>query len=1038
MRWRALAVLLAAASAVAEAPRDPWTSGASVEPWPFIARLQRWGTADEKEPDWTAAARHADPLVRAAAAAALGRRPDPKRRAVLDALLTDRVPVVRDAAHWAVLQFPDEPTSAVVRGLADELRRYVDRLRRYVPPRVWQLDRGGHRAWARALPPGSLSPIPAEPAYEAQRERLEVMALQTEVDSDAIVELVVRVVTTAGQVGGATRLQASLVPHDPWSPPRERSAGVPAPAPSPEPISLRVVGGDGTGNLVLPPSSDRTVRVSFDLAEVPPDIYTLTLGNPLFFRVRRSVDAEARGGAAARDVLKTEDALRTVARLRMASAFDALRERFSKSLAAYGFGFNAWRDALVLERLADPRAADLVLPPLLAARTFRDPWTSAPPDLVHLLTVGFGGAGRARLDTFAERWRESLGTEHGEVLSRLLGDPSYGPGTAVDKARLEVIDDLGPRLSAKERSVDTYQDERLFEAAMAGAARHHPSEVAAHLVRMAARPAEVGQRLQTLAGPLSMGEGDRLVAAVMQALPPPPTGAPDDARAAAAAAAEALGLETPAAAPDRVSAGELDRQLVAALSGWGTSPSRMERALVLARAVLERESAPVLATHAAELEMMRGRWEEAARLVADPATLPTKGDYGPSPAQRAHGILGRVAAARGDLPRAAAELKEAGAISGVGHEDFTKTLAERIAVIGVTPPASVRFLPRSVVPRAAWNAAQASRGSVAFSVDEEGRVQSLDVRAGTTREIGRLPGPARALAAISETAVVAAGTDAAWRLDAGRAAPAWTVQLTAKSARGRDLLDANAVTTTVSDGDLFRAWSTASPERARWERRCVARHALLPDGDVMLVRKQDATCENDRSAVLERVDAKTGVASWSVHLPGVPGLWSVGGGLVVLWGAKDVMTAYSAKDGRPLWTRDFHQPNRWLTGNNVAAFVAAADGRRVYVRVDTTVQGLSGEDGSTLWTRAFAMDDVESTVGYLSDQALVPVPDGSVWWLGRLATPQRVHAARLLGADGTVRLNPPVPADNAPTILEDGTVVMPPTYGSFLEIWSPR
>ncbi len=440
-RFLLLLGLVMAAAVVANETPDPWAPGATADPWPLITTLQRYATPADPEPDWTRAVQHEDVLVRAAAAAALGRVPDSRRQVQLDALLNDRVAVVRQTAQWAALQQPGQPTPELLGRILAEPWQHFAVAHDVLPQGAESMSPGQRSEWLRSLPPGPLPPRPADQPGLALR-RATVTASRSEYDADEVVELAAHVITGPGREASAWLLPSSIVPRDPWHDPSQpTSTHDPARAVS-MPVTVRLVGGDGTARLPLTPSSDRVVAIALDLEDLPPDVYTFTFGNPLFLRVRRSADSEQRGLAAARDPLESDETLATVSRLRMRAAAPALEEHFSRSLATYGYGFNTWRDTLSLARLAAPGAADLVLPPLLSARGFEDPYTSRPPDLVWLFTMGFGGAARARLDAFVAQWHQAMELGYQEPLSRLLSNPEYGPGTAVDAARIEVLHEL--------------------------------------------------------------------------------------------------------------------------------------------------------------------------------------------------------------------------------------------------------------------------------------------------------------------------------------------------------------------------------------------------------------------------------------------------------------------------------------------------------------------------------------------------------------------------------------------------------------------
>lgn len=550
----AVACPTAQSSLAAQSVSDPWAPGTSVDPWPLIEHLQRWGVGPQPEPDWQAVIADGDPLVRAAAAAALGRTPRPDRRGLLEPLLADRVRLVRRTAQWAAMQFGDVIPSA----LADDVLRDVGAedherpeadpgllrlLRRWVPPTVIGSGPPQRRAWLAERGRGPLPPLKAQVNYgPAVLAGGWVAAARSQWDADEIVELTARVVTGAASLPGSIGLARRLVPFDPFGAPDRR--GPPWSSESTGPtVTVRVVGGDGTGVLQLPPASDRVVRLAFDLAEVPPDVYTFSFGNPVFLRVRRGDAMEKRAAKAAAEVLTSPEALDRVARLRVLAAAPALRERFARNLETYGFGFNAYRDAMVLARLPDRAAAELVIPPLLASAAIRDPWTGQRPDLGRLFRTGFGGAARDILRPLLSDWRLALQFDWGDALVSILGDRDWTGVPALDAARLEVLAEL-PR----DRDVDSgthAQRRRLHErnllwAVLTATAAEYPRAAGANLARLS-RPGDMTSQLRMVTAALGTAETERLVQAIWAALA---GGGPDKdaARAALAQEATALGV----------------------------------------------------------------------------------------------------------------------------------------------------------------------------------------------------------------------------------------------------------------------------------------------------------------------------------------------------------------------------------------------------------------------------------------------------------------------------------------------------------------
>jgi hypothetical protein len=548
-----LAVMAAASAAVAAAEsNDPWAPGASIDPWPLIGRLQAWGIGPDAEPDWRAASVHADPLVRAAAAAALGRTPTPARRVHLDPFLRDRVRIVRRAAQWALLQFggdvpvelvedailepgPRELYQGRSRGSLDpEVHRL---LKRFIPATV-QYERARERAWLRDQRVLRADLTVADAGADL---RGWVAVRRSEWDAAEVVELSVQAAVRSAHPM-TIRFDRYLEPSDPYhAPAAPRSSTPPDDAVF---VEARVVGGDGTGEATLAPGAASRLQIAFDLGEVPPDVYTLSFGNPLFLRVRRGRAMEERAAAAARDVLTSEDALDRVARLRVLAAAPALRQRFSESLRQYGFGFNAYRDARVLARLPDRASADLVVPALLANRAFRDPWTG-DDGLGEILLTGFGGAAADAVVRVATQWREELAASRIDGLARILGDRERTE-PAVVRARLEALAELGALLGAGQPYAPEAGGQRdVLSAALAAAAADHPAEAVESLAAVAANKyGPFHHILQSAVATLTNGQAER----VLQPLSAVVAGRPE-AAAAVATEAAALGLSVAAPPP---------------------------------------------------------------------------------------------------------------------------------------------------------------------------------------------------------------------------------------------------------------------------------------------------------------------------------------------------------------------------------------------------------------------------------------------------------------------------------------------------------
>jgi hypothetical protein len=417
-----------------------------------------------------------------------------------------------------------------------------------------------------------------------------------------------------------------------------------------------------------------------------------------------------------------------------------------------------------------------------------------------------------------------------------------------------------------------------------------------------------------------------------------------------------------------------------------------------------------------------GRFGEAARVLPDPAILRPE-PYAQGGRRTALALRGLIAASEGRLKDAARDLA-----AGDGRTEAAEEVARRLAVIGDPPGATIRFL-RGLLPRDG----EVLGRSVFWVAD--GEVRRLDVPENRRAVIGRPPAAARALKAVGTDTVVVAGRDRVWRLDAGRPSPTWTEVLPTKGEGGPMAIDATAEITAALPDGFLNVWSTADPARGRWSAGNV-RHFRILGGDLLVV-----TVEGGRRWYLKRLDGWSGTTRWRASLgEGAVDLLAHDGSLAVLWDSQSGLTAWEVESGRRRWVRKLEPVNSGRAINNLAEILVA--GTRVYVRAAGTLYGLSAEDGRTEWTLPFVQrpDETPDSNAGTSAGALRRRPDGSVWWFAELLTPAAQTAVRLVTPDGQVKLVPPSPGDRLArlTFLDDGSFLMPPRYGNWVEWWAPR
>ena len=295
-----LAVVLSVAAATAP---DPWAPGASVEPWPLIARLQGEQALGADADAWRQALAHPHPLVRAAAAWAAGRTKPAGISRALTPLVTDPDLLVRDAALWGALQIDDrDALDAIVRALRVRRDLGVGGRPRPGDPGQrldWLIGRRGffvggsveeRRAWLDRIDLATIRPLPLASPTRSGLADMTWWAPRTEWDADERVTIRAALRSVASAEREALALQANLVPLD--APP---TAGA-FPGPPRITVSLRRTDTLPTDSIRLEGAGTGTLELSLALHDLPPGPYLLDAlgpGHPLLLRVRRSPRREA-------------------------------------------------------------------------------------------------------------------------------------------------------------------------------------------------------------------------------------------------------------------------------------------------------------------------------------------------------------------------------------------------------------------------------------------------------------------------------------------------------------------------------------------------------------------------------------------------------------------------------------------------------------------------------------------------------------------------------------------------------------------------
>ncbi len=379
--------LFCAGSAPAASP-DRWAPGVADAPWAVVTSLQAWPAFDQAVPDWETVVADRDPIVRAAAAAALGRGRPAGAVRWLQELLQDESELVRPVALWALLQERDESAKAPLqRALAswasfDEwqsdppiapwgslfrragLPAELARLRR--DERVEWLSRFDGAAWV-------LAPLPADSGPKTVPVA-RLSAERSEWDADQEVRLRL-------ELAEPGRLDLDVVGW--WDlsvdPPQSRVAGTGP--------YLRTSEGKYALDVGVP-GARQELRLGGP--GVLPGTYMLArvgLGNPLFFRVRRSREAEAEAPALVAAAPRDPGAVERLGELRVRAAEPSIlrlwRQATRGGVARMARRYRGSDCGMLLDPETSGPLSALVF--LGSAAAFREPWagprpsTSAPP-----------------------------------------------------------------------------------------------------------------------------------------------------------------------------------------------------------------------------------------------------------------------------------------------------------------------------------------------------------------------------------------------------------------------------------------------------------------------------------------------------------------------------------------------------------------------------------------------------------------------------------------------------------------------------------
>jgi hypothetical protein len=475
---------------------DPWQPGYALEGWDRIAALQRYPLWDKTPPDWPAVCRDKDPLVRTAAALAIGRAADASLIPELRPLLSDGHPLVRCWALRALLQIRSplvrEPLLEVIAGwdsFATDDERGFNLYRIGLPGDIATRPLEGRRKWVKESAPAWTLDM-AEPVREwGAWHQVTACPQESQVDVGVPINLRFSVLST----GPEKRLSLLL-------------GGMFA--------SWRPIDADGrtTGQdlydqrLQFPHDMGEPKRDKIDLApgqNGPLDLAVLTSRRPplpgiylfdtlhaapMLMRVRRSAEFEKK----IPDLLKpplTAANVELLGRQRVWAAVGPLTEALTAVAPdrPNPVGFAA---ATALGRIGNPASIPVLLDhPIQSAG---DMVADASGSLKQ-----FGSAAWPEYEKRILSWRGRLTEDRAVGLSLSLGLLGPNGSEMTDRARLDIVESLAAQLNGgREGQRDAAVKFFVLRAAAVAIAPKHPDRVSDAIMGLADQPELASQILR--------------------------------------------------------------------------------------------------------------------------------------------------------------------------------------------------------------------------------------------------------------------------------------------------------------------------------------------------------------------------------------------------------------------------------------------------------------------------------------------------------------------------------------------------------------
>jgi HEAT repeat protein/tetratricopeptide (TPR) repeat protein len=1030
-----LIAVLGSSCAAAASASDPWRPGARLDEWQRIETLQRYPAfGAEPKPDWAALCRDPSPVVRAAAALAVGREADPKLIPLVEPLLDDPWPTARRCALWALLQMESPRAKAPLLKVLAEWPRPADGIagtynaelfrRIGLPVEVVMQRLERRRAWVKAFNADAWD-LGIRDHYGGRRSPdlfLKVLLCpeRSEFDSGESLRISVRAfrrddgpppaVGFRVEVGGWSSVDPEGGMADSgWydQPPRFPDAREPN-----KRIDLQIG---------LPQAAEAQVTV---LIRQNPGVYYfggLGATCPFFVRVRRSEASEK----TIPDLLaRLEDtqAIQTLAQQRVQAAVEPLIDLFRRRGAEDGpIGVATAR---ALARLADPAAVSVLLDrPELHDR-----------DVHGSTSRALGAFGNEAWPEYEKRilsWREQMAAGKSSGLALSLGLLGPHGSDAVDRERLRIIRELVSEVG-KGNAQQQWKVLDVLQAAVRVAAPQHPDEVADGIWSTTDRPNVCTVLLGVLRDPNRDGGMKRVAAALWNRartaadLPPEIRRAIQQVVEGTApellaemsmpilSAEEALGLlksatlqlvERKEDAP-QIRKGAADR-LEAFLRGSQTAPSRRLR---LGMSLLYYQL---------------GRFEESAAQARQ--ALAAEGPDAET--VYAHYSLGRALLAIGKTDEAEAALMQADGLArpnagnaGAPFDYITKEgiqgWLKRIAAIPRVAGLAIRQvrMPASIQQ----DGVVAVAGGRSYYVDEQQRLRVWDPMRCEGAVLGTMPGEVRDLVPFKGGRLFVAFKNGAVAVyEPGREGLVWKKPFALGSCPH---LSASAAAVTAADeAGVLHVMDPASG-KVLWTRQVQEARPSGLDGRLRLVWRTTPIPVRQRDdwllvaapdgTVLECVESATGKSRWQ-YRPSAPGcLVAIGDGVLVVLAKKGEVTAVSLRDGSPLWRAALGVDTTMLSGESALA-PGPAD-KRVYVAAARQVWVLDGSTGNVVgrWDW-IPRHDAHTLIEHYPPRAhVVPVAGGAycLWdWASRQNGTSHRTDVVFIGEDGRAGLHEQCP-----------------------------